>query len=496
MEQLLIRVLNALTPGVRRLFNRRRIPSPKGWSIGTATTLRPGDSPEDVSLDPNDLRRHVYLLGASGSGKTKALELLIRAHIRHGLGFCVVDPHGDLTRSIAAYLLDQSQRVGPDFLDRVYLVEPFTDEVAGMNVLNPGRAPLYPHISELVSIFRRLWLSSWGPRMEETLRNALLVLAQSGYTLVEVPALLTDAAFRAKIIEGVPDAALRAYWQDRFEQLSDAARLTYSEPVLNKLGALTADPRVRAMLGQREHCLDFRKLMDDGAWILLNVSKGHLRDASYLLGSLATAQIQAAAMSRSEIRECDRRPFTLFVDEFQNFRGEDFETILCEARKYALRIVVAHQHLGQLDAGLQNAIFGNVATQLIFAVSPPDAAVLGRLLSGDGIRAEELTQLPVGQAVFHQRGRAAQRIQVHPVLAPPIPDDDLRAFMERLRRQHSRPLGDVEAEIASRATTRNTPPKPRRSPRPKRTAESAPEVPPVTEVPSSTASPVSEADDD
>lgn len=492
MEQLLIHFLNAVTPVARRFVSRRREAPNHNWSIGEAVAPQRSVSSGSVTLSPDQLRRHAYILGASGSGKTKAMELLIRAHLQNDLGFALVDPHGDLTRAVVAYVASQQASLGHDALDRIYLVEPFTDDVIGMNVLDPGDTPLYPHISELIGIFRRLWASSWGPRMEEIFRNALLVLARSGHTIVQVPQLLTDPVFRSQALIAANDPVLRAYWSERYDALSDAARLTYAEPVLNKVGALIADPRLRAMLGECEQCLDFRQLMDSGAWIILNVAKGQLRDASYLLGSLATAQIQAAAMSRANIPEAERRPFTLFVDEFQNFRGEDFETILCEARKYGLRLVIAHQFLAQLDPVVQSAIFGNIATQLLFAVSPPDAAALGRLLSGETVRPEALVQLPVGQAVLHQRGQAAQHVAIHPVLTPPIPESEMIEFAASLRRRHARPLDECKS-LPFAAVNRN-PRRKTKAPAPTQrqaTADDSQPLPPVV-----SGGTVSEAADD
>ena len=425
------------------------------WALGLPEVRDRLEGGMPVCLVDRELDRHVYLLGASGSGKSRLLELLIRQHLRQRSGLCLVDPHGDLTQSVLTFLHEEvriAEQAGtPLDLERLYLVEPFAEDgIVGLNPLDSGGAPLHPHIGELVGIFRRVWASSWGPRMEELLRTALLTLAQAGFTLAELPALLTDTAFRSRVLEAVTDEPVRDYWTQRFDPLSDAARSAWTEPVLNKIGALLADPRLRAMLGQCEGTLDLRRLMDQGAWLLVNCSKGQLRDASHLLGSLFVAQLQAAALSRADLPEAERHPFTLFVDEFQNFRGEDFETILCEARKYRLRLVLAHQHLGQLDPALQNAIFGNVATHLFFAVSPRDAGVVARELADGGTAASELVHLPVGQALLHRRGQTPVRLRILPVLTPPVEPSALRHFAAGLRQSHGRPLAEVEGEMRRR----------------------------------------------
>lgn len=455
MEDWLVDSLNWLTRRINRLQKSRVTSPPGGWVIGSVDGREPSDRTALVRLEPGEIDRHLYLLGASGSGKSRLLELLIRQELQQGGGFCLVDPHGDLTGSVLAHLheeVQQAQREGtPRDRGRIVLVEPFREDgIAGFNPLDPNGGPLHPHIGELVAILRRFWASSWGPRMEELLRTALLTLARSKLTLLEAIPLLTQADFRARVVGALDDEGLRAYWQQRYDPLSDAARAGFSEPVLNKLGALLADPRLRAMLGQTERCLNLRRLMDEGAWLLVNCSRGELRDASYLLGSFFVAQLQSAALSRANVPEETRRPFTVFVDEFQHFRGEDFESILCEARKFRLRLVIAHQHLGQIDGGLQNAVFGNVATQVFFALSPQDAAIAGRRLEDGAALGHRLIHQPVGHALVCRRGKPPAWTRVLHVEPPEVPRRLLSTFVASLRRRHGKSLSAAEAEIQAR----------------------------------------------
>jgi hypothetical protein len=190
--------------------------------------------------------------------------------------------------------------------------------------------------------------------------------------------------------------------------------------------------------------------MDRGAWILVNCARGQLRDSAFLFGSFVVSQVQAAVFARAGQPEQDRKPFTLFTDEFQNFRGDGFETLLCEARKYRLRLVLAHQHLSQLDPALQRAIFGNVASQVLFSMSPQDAATVGKLLAPGGTEGQALVQLPVGEALFHHRGHPTERVKILPVLTPMVSDRSLSAFGAKIRARHGADPAAVEADIRRR----------------------------------------------
>jgi len=418
-----------------------------GWPIGMEIV---GGEARCCTISPHDAARHVHVMGGTGQGKTSLLLLLARSHIHRGEGFALIDPHGDVVQHLLAFVYDQAEeREGRRAVDlsRVHLVEPFHDDSAvSLNPLDPGNFPVHAQVSTLVGIFRRLWGSAWGFRMADVLRNALLTLAWSEGTLAEVPRLLTDTAFRQAKVTRVSDAEVRAYWRDRFEPLTDRARLTWVEPVLNKWGELLADPCVRRLLGRREGCLDIRRVMDEGGWLLVNCARGQLRDASHLVGSLVVAQIQAAALSRADQPEAERVPFTLIVDEFQSFAPDDFETILSESRKYGLRLVVAHQYLGQLNATLQRALFANAATQILFAISPQDAAVLARQFGGEGLSARHLTEQGMGRAILLQRRRPRRSLQILPVLQPQVDPRELAAFAAGLRRR----AGNQEFEALSR----------------------------------------------
>jgi len=452
MEDALVWILNRLTPrpAPKREPEDETSAIPIGW-----VTATPGNSlPCSERLLGEELDRHVYVLGRSGSGKSRFTELVMRWHIRQRQGFCLVDPHGELCDALLAFAYREHHygRLSDVDLLRLALIEPFRDDNAlSLNPLDAGGGPIYPHVGELIGIFRRLWLSSWGPRLEEILRNTLLALALSGETLVEVPRFLTDEPYRRSVLIRIDDQAVKSYWADRFDRMSDAMKLTVVEPVLNKVNAIQADPQVRTLLGARANVLNLRRLMDSGGQLLLNCSRGQLRDAGAILGSFITAQIQSAALSRADSPAADRRPFTLLVDEFQTFRSEGFETILSEARKYRLRLVVCHQHLAQLDPSLQSAILGNVAIRVVFAVSAADAGSVLKNLDGVTLTPTELTGLPIRHALVWRQGKGGRVVEILPVETPEIGREALLAFATRLRRQVSS-YAVVPATTHSRAS--------------------------------------------
>lgn len=414
---------------------------------------------EIVEVTADQLRHHLYVLGASGSGKSKLLEHIICQHINCNQGIVVVDPHGDLCRDVCRYLLHQTRRGAHFDPDRLILVEPHrTDFIAGFNPLNISQGSLPAHVSEILAICRRLWSASWGLRMGDLFRHCLLALALTGHTLVEVPAFLTDPAFRRRVLEDVQDETVKDYFLTRYDSLTDAARTTHAEPILNKLDELFSDPRIRALLGQREDSLDIRKVMDRGNCVLLvSLDKGQLRSSSGLIGSFLTAQIFAACTSRSDVPLKQRVPTTLVVDEFQNFRGDSFELMLTEARKFALRLVLAHQHLSQLDPPLQDAVLGGAGTHALFAVSPRDVRAVSQELSGAEGKVPNLVHLPPRHCLLHRRGQPLCHIETIPLKEPDISESELEVFMKELRKRHGKPLTEVEEEINARRRALRTP---------------------------------------
>ena len=318
---------------------------------------------------------HCYVIGASGSGKTKFLEYLIRQDLDAGRGCGVIDPHGDLIEDLKGYLATLAPERGEAFLRSQVVLVDLADprQTVTFNPIEqlPG-VSAGEQAAELISAFRKIWADSWGVRMEDLMRNSLIALSEGERALVDLPAFLTDTGFRSQILTRTTHPIARDYFV-RFNQLSDRARLTWSEPVLNKINALLANDHVRHLLAAPHSTVNLRQVMDRGQVLLVKLDKGRLKDSADLLGSLILAKLQLAVFARSELPVWERRPFTLYVDEFQNFATASFGVLLSEARKYGLSLVLAHQTLAQIPAELVSLILGNTGLQVVFRVNRRDA---------------------------------------------------------------------------------------------------------------------------
>lgn len=318
---------------------------------------------------------HCYVIGASGSGKTKFLEYLIRQDLDAGRGCGVIDPHGDLIEDLKGYVATLASQRGERFLRSQVVLVDLADprQTVAFNPIEqlPG-VSAGEQAAELISAFRKIWADSWGVRMEDLLRNSLIALSEAERALVDLPAFLTDVGFRGRILTRLTHPIARDYF-GRFNQLSDRARLTWSEPVLNKINALLANDHVRHLLAAPHSTVNLRQVMDRGQVLLVKLDKGRLKDSADLLGSLILAKLQLAVFSRSELPVWQRRPFALYVDEFQNFATASFGVLLSEARKYGLSLVLAHQTLAQIPPELVSLILGNTGLQVVFRVNRRDA---------------------------------------------------------------------------------------------------------------------------
>jgi hypothetical protein len=327
-----------------------------------------------------DRATHCYVVGATGSGKTKFLEYLIQQDIEQGNGFGVIDPHGDLIEDVKGVLAIAAHRGhNPDLLNRVVLVDPTDPEqTVTFNPLEriPG-ASAAEQAQELVSAFAKVWSDSWGVRMEDLLRHSLIALSEADFSLVELVPFLSEDSFRKEILRQVRHPLVQEYF-GRFNLLTPRARVTWTEPVLNKLHALLADERLRVLFGGRRSSFNLRQVMDQQQGLLVKLDKGRLKDSADLLGSLVLAYTTLAAFSRSALLPSQRTPFTIYIDEFQNFASDTFAVLLSEARKYGLQLVLAHQTLAQLSSSLKGVILANTGLQVTFRVSRQDAEVLAK----------------------------------------------------------------------------------------------------------------------
>jgi hypothetical protein len=333
-------------------------PPPTDWQNGDVDTVALGWA-WDVDIGqwqmariPNEDRFvHMYCVGATGSGKTKWLEFLIQQEIEHRRGFGVQSPHSDLIQDVLGFIACAYKRTGDESqLDRVVLVRPADPQrTVTFNVLErvPG-VSASKQANELITVFKRQWADSYGPRMEDLLRNSLIVLGEAGATFGDLPLLLTSERFRKHVLDRATHPIARAYFV-RFDSLSNRDRLTWMEPVMNKTNAFLSDDRIRQMLSYSKSSFNLREVMDQRMILLVDSDKGQLGNGpSDLINALFMAKIQMAAFSRSDVPESQRVPWTLYLDEFQNFCSDSFAVVLSEARKYRLSLVMANQTLEQI----------------------------------------------------------------------------------------------------------------------------------------------------
>ena len=336
-----------------------------------------------------DRRRHMYILGKSGTGKTTLIANMAIADIRNGEGVAVVDPHGDLSEILLDY-------IPKDRIKDVIYLDP-SDKKQSFR-LNPLHVEKNEHkelvVSSIISIFTKIWANVWSARMEYLLRNALITLVErEGATLLDIPRLFTDIKFRNKYLESVSDPIIVNFWKKEYDRYSERFQSEAISPILNKVGRFTTSPTTRNIVGHSESTIDLEDLINQGKILILNLAQGRIgEDNAALLGAMFITQIQIAAMNRVDIEEKNRKDFYLYVDEFQNFATVSFVKILSEARKFRLNLILANQYTAQLPEEIQKAIFGNAGTLCTFIVGADDA---NRLISelGDLYTQDDLVNL-------------------------------------------------------------------------------------------------------
>lgn len=333
-----------------------------------------------IRIKNNDRRRHMYVIGQTGTGKTAFLENLITQDIQNGEGVGVLDPHGDLIEKVLG-------KVPRQRLEDVIVFDPGRlDRVIGLNFLDYD--PQYPEqktfiVNELINIFDKLYdlKQTGGPIFEQYTRNALLLLMDNPnekYTLMEVPKVLADKEFRHHLLSKCRNIVVRDFWEKEAEKAGGEASLQNIVPyITSKFNTFIANDYMRPIIGQKETTLNFREIIDKKKILLVNLTKGRLGEINAaLLGLIINGKIAMAAFSRVDIPEEERKDFFLYMDEFQNFCTESVATILSEARKYRLSLIIAHQFIGQLPEPIRDAVFGNIGTIMSLRVGPADAEIL------------------------------------------------------------------------------------------------------------------------
>ncbi|MBI4713989.1 type IV secretion system DNA-binding domain-containing protein [Candidatus Uhrbacteria bacterium] len=320
-------------------------------------------------IKTDDRRRHVYVIGKTGMGKTTLLENFILSDIYAGHGCCYVDPHGDTAEKLIDYI--PSWRIN----DVIYFNPSDVDFPIGFNILE-AVSERHKHLvaSGMMGVFKKIWENMWSSRMEYILNNTILALLDNpGQTLLGINRMLSEEEFRNRIVGNVSDPVVKQFWLKEFASYNDKYAQEAVAPIQNKIGQFLSASVIRNIVAQVKSTIQIRDIMDSEKIFIINLSKGRIgEDNSRLLGGLLITKLQLAAMERVDVPEKDRKDFYLYVDEFQNFAVESFAGILSEARKYRLCLTMAHQYIAQLTDEVREAVFGNVGTIISYRVGSPD----------------------------------------------------------------------------------------------------------------------------
>lgn len=393
-----------------------------------------------------DRSRHVYIIGQTGAGKSGMLELFALSDVFYNQGYCIVDPHGD-------FAIDNLRFVPESRInDVVYFNPADTEYPVAFNPLELSDPARKPNVSsEVIGVLKRMFGDSWGPRLEHILRYTLLALLdRPEATLLDISRMLTDKDFRKETLDYCKDVTVLQFWKHEFGQWNEKQVNESIAPVLNKVGAFTANPIIRNIIGQPKSSFDIRKIMDEGKILVVNLSKGLIgEDNAGILGAFIVTKVQLAAMSRSDIPDvADRRPFYLYVDEFQNFATDSFAVILSEARKYGLNLTVANQYISQMTDSVRDAVFGNVGTTISFRVSADDAPILSKQFEPT-FEAQDLLQMNNRNFVISMiiNGEKVPAFSATTLSLPTSPQDNFDRIVEASRQGYARPRAEVEEEI-------------------------------------------------
>lgn len=394
-----------------------------------------------------DRRRHLYIVGKTGSGKSKLLELLLISDIQNGQGCCLIDPHGDLADEILKFI--PKDRIE----DVIYINPTDRDFPIGFNPLEPvDNYEERQHLSRfLISIFKKLFAENWNSRMEHLIRYITLALLETpDSNILGITRMLSDTNFRQRVIKQIQDPVVKSFWTNEFSASNEQFINIAAVPIMNKVGQFIANPIIRNMVGQQKNMLDFEKFMNEGKIVIINLSKGKLgEDNAALLGSMFITKIQQAALARAKIEEERRKDFYLYVDEFQNFATDAFSSILSEARKYRLDLTIAHQYIAQLPEDVKATAFGNVGSLIVFPVGGDDASYLAKEFTPI-FTSNDMINLNVREMYIKMSvdGKLTQPFSARTINVPKPEFDYATEIIDRARVKYGRNRVTVENEIA------------------------------------------------
>lgn len=361
---------------------RYREPSPDELALGwTETKDEETNSPvvQLVGVPQSDRATHFYVVGASGTGKTKFLQTLAVQDVRNGYGFGIVDAHSDLTEEFKGHLYLEKKDDGDFLRENVVLIDPSDpDNTVCFNPLErTDSMDTDMVVGELVEVFKKIWADAWGNRMQDLLTNTLIALVENDLTLAELPLFLRDFKFR-KMVLGKVDRPYCLDYFENFNSLPSKTQREWYESTVNKIGQLLSNDKVRQMFISPKSTFSFRDVMDGRKILLVKLDRGRLKGSADLLGSLLLAKIQMTAFSRTDTIKSEREMFYLYVDEFQNFAEDSFIETLAQSRKYKLPLILAHQQLAQIPPVLRASILTNCSLQAYFRISRADADILAK----------------------------------------------------------------------------------------------------------------------
>jgi len=404
-----------------------------------------------------DRRRHLYVVGKSGVGKSKLLELLIKEDLERGRGVAVLDPHGDLVDCVLRH-------VPKNRIEDVILFDPGDTEfpIAFNPLAKVDEAYKMQLTIGFLDIFKKLFGDNWTYRLEHVLRYTTLALLDSpNTTVLSILKMLNDKNYRQKIVARIQDNVVKSFWVSEFAAWSEKFDAEAITPLLNKVGQFVATNMIRNIIGQPTARFDIRDVMDNKKILLMKVSKGLLgEENSSLIGSMIITKMYQAAMSRANVDESLRSDFYFYVDEFQNFATDTFYEILSEARKYHLNLTIAHQYMGQLSSRIRQTVFGNVGSMISFRVGAEDAAVLEKEYEPI-FKERDIINLGVREFYVKMsvKGEIREAFSGRTVDVPKSKDDHTHEIIAQSRKKYCQPKKQVEEMLRKWDEAAAEPPK-------------------------------------
>lgn len=411
------------------------------------TDARGQDVP--FGIKAKDRQRHVYVIGKTGMGKSTMLENMAVQDIQSGEGLAFIDPHGQTAETLLDFIPEHRK-------DDVLYFAPFDMEYpVSFNIMEDvGPDKRHLVVSGLMSVFEKIWVDAWSARMAYILQNTLMALLEyPDSTLLGVNNMLSDAAYREKVVANVKDPGVKSFWVNEFANYNERYMQEAGDAIKNKIGQFTANPVIRNIIGQPKSSFDIRDIMDNKKILIMNLSKGLIGESNAnLLGSMLTTKIYLAAMSRADLSQEQMRDmpnFYFYVDEFQSFANATFANILSEARKYKLNLTIAHQYIEQMEEDVRNAVFGNVGTTISFRVGPFDAEVLETIFAPQ-FTAADIVNLGFAQVYLTLMIDGIGSPPFSAVTLPPIeklPISYKDVVVASSRKQFAHPRAEVETAV-------------------------------------------------